>query len=213
MFSEINKLTKVSGQKDKEAILNSLIYECTGIEAKFVIRFLQGGNFKMGCAKATIQASLARAYYEVYQSEKTPTTPADWEKAVQKCSHQFPNYRLIIKGLQESKGDLGALYQNCKLRPGVPCKPMLAKPTKGINIIFQRFDGRPFTCEYKYDGLRGQLHYVDGRVLIYSRNLENMTAQYPDVTRNVLAAIKPGVKNFIVDSEIVGFDLNTVSLM
>ena len=64
---------------------------------------------------------------------------------------------------------------------------MLAKPTKGVNIVLKRFENIPFTCEYKYDGFRGQIHYYtkDGdsapTAVIYSRNLENMTVAYPDV--------------------------------
>lgn len=219
VFSEIKKLTKFSGQKDKESILQALLYECTGLEAKYVVRFLQSGNFKMGCAKATIQSSLARCFFEYFrlggESSETIAETDDikvWEKALQKCSHQYPNYKMIIKTMQDSKGDLKYLYSNCKLTPGIPCKPMLAKPTKDISIIFTRFEGKPFTCEYKYDGLRGQIHYVDGRILIYSRNLENMTSQYPDVCKNILEAVKPSTKNFIVDSEIVGMDQKAVGL-
>lgn len=211
VFSEIKKLTKYSGQKEKEGILQALIFECTGIEAKYVIRFLQSGNFKMGCAKATIQAGLSRCFFEIYQNTKFKSTAEDWEVAFRKTSHQFPNYKLIVKGMQECGGDLKVLYRDCHLTPGVPCKPMLAKPTKDINIIFTRFEGKPFTCEYKYDGLRGQIHYHEGKVTIYSRNLENMTAQYPDVCKNIREAIKPDVKNFIVDSEIVGMDHATVN--
>ena len=210
VFNEIKRLPKHSGQKEKEGILQALIFDSTGLESKYIIRFLQNGNFKMGCAKQTIQASLARCYYEIYQSSKYKSTADDWELALRKTSHQYPNYKFIVKGMQDCEGDLSILYRDCKLTPGVPCKPMLAKPTKDINIIFTRFEGKPFTCEYKYDGLRGQIHYHSGKITIYSRNLENMTAQYPDVCKNILDAIKPEVKEFIVDSEIVGMDHNTV---
>ena len=66
---------------------------------------------------------------------------------------------------------------------------MLAKPTKGVNVVLKRFEDTRFTCEYKYDGFRGQLHYYipEGQqnptVAIYSRNLENMTVAYPDVVQ------------------------------
>lgn len=211
VFNEIKRLPKHSGQKEKEAILQTLVYESTGVEAKFIIRFLQNGNFKMGCAKATIQAGLARCYYEIYQDSKFKSTPEEWEAVFKKCSHQYPNYRLIIKGFQESKGDTNYVYTHCHLTPGIPCKPMLAKPTKDIRIIFTRFENKQFTCEYKYDGLRGQIHYVNKKIVIYSRNLENMTAQYPDVCKGILEAVNEDTKDFIVDSEIVGMDHKTVS--
>lgn len=70
-----------------------------------------------------------------------------------------------------------------------------------------------FTCEYKYDGLRGQIHYNDGKCNIFSRNLETMTETYPDIVEFVLTSTKPEVRNFIIDSEIVAIDVKTQRIL
>ncbi len=58
---------------------------------------------------------------------------------------------------------------------------MLAKPTRGIGEILNRFEGKKMTCEFKYDGLRGQVHFNKGDIQIFSRNLENITEAYCDL--------------------------------
>ena len=119
------------------------------------------------------------------------------------------------------------LRENCKLRPGVPLKPMLAKPTKAITEVLDRFENQTFTCEYKYDGERAQIHYVakghsseyidalpgatkaaaKGVASIFSRNSEDLSTKYPDVLEKLHTWVKEGTKSFVLDCETVAWDV------
>ena len=97
---------------------------------------------------------------------------------------------------------------------GVPLKPMLAKPTKGISEVLDRFSEQEFTCEYKYDGERAQIHCLeDGTFRIYSRNSENHTGKYPDLIEALPGVCLPGTGSFIFDSEVVAWDRDTGEIL
>ena len=72
---------------------------------------------------------------------------------------ELPSYDEVIPALLEH--GIEGLRSHCKLTPGVPLKPMLAKPTKAIGEVLDRFEGKRFTCEYKYDGERAQVSPTD----------------------------------------------------
>jgi len=62
-------------------------------------------------------------------------------------------------------------------------RPMLAKATNGVSEVLEKFSDCEFTCEYKYDGERCQIHVQGGgtTVALYSRNAEDQTPKYPDI--------------------------------
>ena len=100
-----------------------------------------------------------------------------------------------------------------QLTPGVPVKAMLAKPTKGIAEVLERFAGRLFTLEYKYDGERAQIHVKpDGSVAIFSRNSENNTQKFPDLIARLPAAFVD-VRDCILDCEVVAYDRATDKIL
>ena len=73
--------------------------------------------------------------------------------------------------------------------------------------VLQRCADAAFTCEWKYDGERAQVHFTDdGGVHVYSRNLEDNTTKYPDIKQNLPKAMKPDTHSFILDCEVVAYD-------
>ena len=97
----------------------------------------------------------------------------------------------------------------------MPVKPMLAKPTKGCHEVLERFAGQEFTCEFKYDGERAQVHYAGPGmpVRVYSRNLEDNTSKFPDICSALPRLLKPGVQSVVLDCEAVAYDRSTRKIL
>lgn len=83
--------------------------------------------------------------------------------AVKEAFCQCPSYDILVDTLV-NKGGIDRLRELCKATPGIPMKPMLAHPSKGIDEILKRCGQSEFACEYKYDGERAQvrrLHFIE----------------------------------------------------
>lgn len=196
-------------------------------EVKYIVRFLEG-KLRLGLAEKTVLVSLAQAMicHEAEQKGNVPSTTEmeNAEATLKTVYSELPSYDVIIPAMLEH--GILKLRENCKLRPGVPLKPMLAKPTKAITEVLDRFEGQNFTCEYKYDGERAQIHYVakdskqeisqatsgsvqavgDGVASIFSRNSEDLSKKYPDILAKLHTWVKEDTKSFVLDCETVAWD-------
>ena len=198
-------------------------------EAKFIVRFLEG-KLRLGLAEKTVIIALAQAVVTHEASKKNKATSteqlAKGEAALKLVYSELPSYEVIIPAMLEH--GIMSLHDSCKLQPGVPLKPMLAKPTKSITEVLDRFEGKDFTCEYKYDGERAQIHYVapeamsgfpaakenlnkdpkafKGLAAVFSRNSEDLSKKYPDILEKLNTWIKPETKSFVLDCEAVAWD-------
>lgn len=196
-------------------------------EAKYIVRFLEG-KLRLGLAEKTVLVAVSRAI-QAHEAEssggKMPTTEqmVAGENIFKSVYSELPAYEVIIPAML--KHGLSKLPDVCKLQPGIPLKPMLAKPTKSITEVLDRFEGKEFTCEYKYDGERAQIHFVSpdsvdqypgalatlqkdskGLSSIFSRNSEDLSKKYPDVLGKLDTWVKNDVKSFVLDCETVAWD-------
>lgn len=76
-------------------------------------------------------------------------------KIVKQVFSVLPVYEKIVPALLTD--GVWNLSNTCSFTPGIPIGPMLAKPTKGVSEIVNKFQDMEFTCEYKYDGERAQV--------------------------------------------------------
>ncbi len=153
-----------------------LINSCDPIEARYLMRML-AGKLRNGLGEQSILSALAHAcattppllnpddklvidaFEKWRKNDKIAEIKEELEKAtkmVKQAYNQCPNYEHVINAIITY--GLENVEQHCQLKPGVPLKPMLAYPTKGVQEILKRFDQIEFTCEYKYDGERAQVN-------------------------------------------------------
>ncbi|MEM4595861.1 MAG: ATP-dependent DNA ligase [Desulfurococcaceae archaeon] len=189
-------LTQGEGSKDLKIRLTAgLLRDASPKEAKFIVRFIEG-KLRVGIGDATIMDALASAYgggaYARAIIERAYNLRADLGEVAR---------ILAEKGLEE--------LRRIKPEVGVPIRPMLAERLSDPKEILAKVGGECFV-EYKYDGERAQIHRKGGNVWIYSRRLEDITHQYPDVVQRVLESIE--ANEAIVEGEIVAYDPETGEL-
>ncbi|QLL31654.1 hypothetical protein HG536_0B05190 [Torulaspora globosa] len=194
-------------QTRKVKLIKRMLTACEGLEAKFLIRSLES-KLRIGLAEKTVLISLSKAIL-TNESAAGKEPPMDLvesaEAKIREAFCQVPNYEIVINACLEH--GIMELDKHCQLRPGIPLKPMLAKPSKSITEVLDRFQGQTFTSEYKYDGERAQVHLLeDGTMRIYSRNGENMTERYPEIHIRDFVADLSTTKSLILDCEAVAWD-------
>jgi DNA ligase-1 len=211
VFDTFRLIAKESGkdsQDKKKNHIRSLLVAATDCEPLYLIRLLQS-KLRIGLAEQTLLTALGHAavHSEIHSKpSKHIESPLEAAaKIVKQVYSVIPVYDKIIPAILN--GGVWNLPETCSFSLGVPVGPMLAKPTKGVSEILDKFQDMEFTCEYKYDGERAQIHYLEnGSVEIYSRNAERNTGKFPDVVAAISRLKKPSVTSFVLDCELVGYD-------
>ena len=174
----IRFLPKLSGMKERELYVSSLLRKATPSEAKYLVRLLLG-DLKLGYHQRTVMRAIARIY-------KVPV-----ELVENVCAITGTIEGLVLASRGEVK--LSAV----KLRPGRFLKPQLAHLYEPDKVVY------PVRAEYKLDGSRLQIHKWGTKVWLFSRRGVEKSRTLPEV---VEIARKFKAHSYIVDSEVVAVD-------
>src|SRR5881296_4642442 len=183
--STFSELVKLSGASNKMPLVLDLFRSLSPIEAKYVIKIITG-DLRIGLKENTVEEAIAKAF------DRAPD-------AVRRANMMLGD--IGETAVLAKRGELDQLV----LAMFRPLKFMLATPADTEDEIFATFAGA-FYVEDKYDGIRGQLHLDPSRAALYSRTLDDVSHQFPEIVegaRNLTLSL-------IADGEIVAFKDNQV---
>ena len=192
VYSTFEKMRTFSGsgsQERKMKSLASLLGNASPKEAKWIIRTIEG-KLRVGIAEMTMIEALAIAFTD------DKTNKEIIENAYNlRCDLGYIAKELAVNGIKAIK--------NIKIQIGNPIRMMLAQRLATPEEILEKLGGK-CALEYKYDGIRIQAHKNEDKIVLFSRNLESLTEQFPDV-REYIKGIN--VNQLILEGECVAYDI------
>jgi DNA ligase-1 len=162
-------------------------------EARYLVRTTLG-HMRLGVGDGTVRDAIATAFLDGSD---------DAAAAVERAQQVTNDYRLVARTARED-GRAGLDALDVELFR--PVQVMLAKKTDALDDGVEDVADRPSAVrlEYKYDGARVQIHKHGEDVRIYTRRLEDVTDQFPDVVTTVRDRVTADA--CLLDGELVGFD-------
>jgi len=182
IFDQINK---INGSIAKVNFLADIFSFMNMKSSKYFTKIL-AGDLRIGLKEASVEEAIAKAF---------------GQKSVD------------VKDANMFIGDIGEVALRAKnhnlagvvITPFWPVKVMLATPGENSADILKRM-GDDLWVEDKYDGIRCQVHKFNNEIKLFSRDQNEITAQFPEIV-NYMKNVKG---NFILDGEIMAFKKNEI---
>jgi DNA ligase-1 len=200
VFDRLAEVAHTSGagaQQHKVDKLASLLQHANAAEAKYIVRTVSGTH-RIGAGEMTFLHGLL----------KSAKGSREDQPALEHAYNVLSDlgevaYRVSKRGLR--------WLTRANPTPGVPVRMMLATRVEDLDEVPRHLKGELFV-EYKYDGERVQIHReANGSLRVFSRRLEDITHQYPDVLAGIRARLR--ARSAIVEGEVVAIDQKTKRLL
>lgn len=202
VFDNLQKLAFVTGAGSQDKKLNliaELLASSKPKEARYIARTILE-ELRVGAAEGLIRDAIVQAFLlkpHMSKEEKEVLT-----SAVDYAWNVLSDFGEIAK-IAKQKGLNGLKKINVEL--GKPIQVMLAEKAENMKDVFDEF--KKLAVEWKYDGMRAQIHKKGNHIWVYTRRLEDVTKQFPDLVDLCKQGLKS--KECIVEGEVLGISSKT----
>lgn len=216
VFANLRRLPEMEGSgsvDQKIKLIAELLTSASPLEARYLVRTVLE-ELRAGVGEGGIRDSIVWAFfgdkvnigYDEKEKKINPENREEYNKYLDAVQHAFDilNDFGEVAILAKTKG-LDEL-ESVSVAVGKPLKVMLFQKAESIKDAFERV-GKPAACEFKYDGFRMEVHKSHGKIKIFTRRLDEVTKQFPEVVDYVEKYVAGS--NFILDAEAVGFNPKT----
>lgn len=200
VFENLRKLPDIIGfrsQKKKMDLIAELFASAEPKEAVYITRTILE-ELRVGVARGIIRDALVKAFLHPKDMEEKKAYTEILDRAFCLLS-DFSEVARIAKedGLKGLK--------KVKVKLGHPIHVMLGERVDSIKEIIDKFG--KIAIEFKYDGLRAEIMKKGDRIWIFTRRLEDVSHQFPDLVEMCRKALKP--KECVVEGEVLAIDPKT----
>lgn len=187
-LQEINEIFEslyITSKRDaKQHILLEAWKMMTPLEVKYFIRILGQGSLRIGFETKSVENAIAKTYGKELEAIR---------------------YARMISG---SIGKTAIMAKNDTLDEATfkmfsPIAFMLASPIESRAVT----DLSEYIAEEKFDGMRCQAHISDGRIELFSRDLNQITSSFPEIIEFFSGKQLP---DLVLDGEICVFKDDTI---
>ena len=202
VFRNLRKLAFISGvgsQDKKFVLIGELLVSAKPKEARYIVKTVLG-ELRVGVAEGIIRDAIAEAFLlRRGLSREERRKLRDLVDYAWRITSDYGEVARIAK----TRGADG--LRDVRLRLGRPIQVMLGLSAKSIDEIIGKFGN--VAAEWKYDGMRIIIEKSGGRIWLFTRRLENITKQFPDIVE--LAEKRLHAEECIVEGETLGIDIKT----
>lgn len=184
LHDQLRKIADASGPRSAEAkkkILTGLLINCSPLEAMYLVK-IATGELRVGAVEGLVELAVGKAFGHDAQSVRQAML----------LSGDIAQVALLAK-----KDALATAI----MKPLAPLSFMLADVMFSAEEIAQYYGGKQMICEFKYDGIRVQLHKFGGQARMFSRKLEDVTGSFPEIA-GAAALLQ---HDFILDGEVLAY--------